>query len=358
MKKHTIIAFPVMFILLLFGCQDPLEEVQPKIESELSCRNGFFQANKLTGFVQIQWQTKGGKDGAQDKKGFALINAQDQLMNKNGHVIRPASGFFVFSVRNDDFELERRIVAKVLDVGFSEDGEKKGWIFAEVVKDSKCDGGTDHSGCGGGDHSDGGCGGDDHTDGGCSGGDDHGGGGSRGSDMGGGSHDDGGCSGDHDTGDETTHDGGCSGEHETTTVDASSDSSHDGGCSHDDGSTTDEGGCSHDDGTTDEGGCSHDDGTTHDDGGCGGESGSSGGSQGGSDKGGKGKECRVGQYVIVKIHDKGSPGTEDGIAWKWYESLDGFVIEDEPKKLCKKTILGGNLAAHQKKNGYITYKGH
>ena len=163
--------------------------------------------------------------------------------------------------------------------------------------------------------------------------------------MGGGSHDDGGCSGDHETGDDTTHDEGCSGDHETTIDATSADSSHDGGCSHDDG-------------TTDEGGCSHDDGTSHDDGGCGGDSGSTGGSQGGSDKGGKGKECRVGQYIIVKIHDKGSPGTEDGIAWKWYESLDGFAIEDEPKKLCKKTILGGNPAVHQKKNGLLTYTGH
>ena len=163
--------------------------------------------------------------------------------------------------------------------------------------------------------------------------------------MGGGSHDDGGCSGDHETGDDTTHEGGCSGSHDTPEGADSSDSSHDGGCSHDDGTTTDEGGCSHDDGST------------HDDGGCGGDSGSSG-SHGGSDKGGKGKECRVGQYIIVKIHDKGSPGTEDGIAWKWYESIDGFAIEDEPKKLCKKTILAGNLAVHQPKNKNLAFNGH
>jgi hypothetical protein len=50
--------------------------------------------------------------------------------------------------------------------------------------------------------------------------------------------------------------------------------------------------------------------------------------------------------VVAKMHDMGSPGTDDGITWKWFKNLDGFTIESEPKHLCKKVILKGNLAVH------------
>ena len=208
-----------------------------------------------------------------------------------------------------DYTPERKIVAKVIDVGFGDD--KKAWVFAEVTSDTKCDT-SDHSGC-----SDSG-----HTDGGCS-------------------HDD----------EDSTHDEGCS--HDTGTEHDDSGTTHedtgtDGGCDHDDtetehddtgtvhDDTESEGGCDHDDTETDEG-CDHDDtGTDHDEG--------SGGKP--DDKGGKGKQCRVGQSVVIKMHDKGSPGINDGITWKWFENLDGFSIESEPKRLCKKIILNGNLTVH------------
>lgn len=152
---------------------------------------------------------------------------------------------------------------------------------------------TSDSKCGASDHS--GCDGSDHTDGGCS---------------------------DDDDG---THDGGCT---------------HDTGSIHDDTGT--DGGCDHDDTETDSG-CDHDDTDTDHDEGSGGKP---------DDNGGKGKQCRVGQHVVAKMHDKGSPGISNGITWKWFDNLDGFSIESEPKSLCKKTILAGNLTVHipQKKN--------
>jgi len=78
-----------------------------------------------------------------------------------------------------------------------------------------------------------------------------------------------------------------------------------------------------------------------------------------------GKESRVGQVVVVKVHDRSSPGDPadedtpgDGITWKWYlldswawktaeeqgEPLLG-VIEEWPH-LCKKEIIGGNVVVH------------
>jgi hypothetical protein len=127
---------------------------------------------------------------------------------------------------------------------------------------------------------------------------------------------------------DTDHtDGGCS--HD--------DSTHDGGCSHDTDTehpdTGTDGGCSHDETETDTG-CDHDDSGTDHDGGSGGKP---------DNKGGKGKQCRVGQYVVAKMHDKGTPGINDGITWKWFKNIDGYSIEIEPKHLCQKTILDGNL---------------
>lgn len=130
----------------------------------------------------------------------------------------------------------------------------------------------------------------------------------------------------------------------------------DGGCSggHDDGGTHDDGGCSdgHDDGTHDDGGCSggHDDGGTHDDGGCSGNSGGDHGDGGQSSLGGRGlpgKDPRVGQIVVVKVHDLGTPGTNgDGIAWKWFAPDTEVDLGVEPRCMCKKEIIGGNLVVH------------
>ena len=124
-----------------------------------------------------------------------------------------------------------------------------------------------------------------------------------------------------------------------------------GGCDgHDDG-THDDGGCSdgtHDDGTHDDGGCSdgtHDDGT-HDDGGCSGGGGDT--THGGA--GISGKDPRVGQIVVVKVHDLGTPATNgDGIGWKWLAPGTLVDLGVEPKCMCKKEIVGGNLVVHPSK---------
>jgi hypothetical protein len=60
-----------------------------------------------------------------------------------------------------------------------------------------------------------------------------------------------------------------------------------------------------------------------------------------------GKDPRVGQVVVIKVHDIGTPGTAgDGITWKWFAA--GTVVDMlvEPKCLCKKDIIGGNLVVH------------
>jgi hypothetical protein len=135
------------------------------------------------------------------------------------------------------------------------------------------------------------------------------------------------------------------------------DSHDDGGCSHDDGGT-DDGGCSHDDGGTDDGGCSHDDGGT-DDGGCSHDDGGTddGGCSGGGGTGGhgayhvSGQDPRVGQIIVGKLHDGGTPAVDlDGITWKWFHpenpnlpSIDDIAAWPH---LCKKTIIGGNLKIH------------
>lgn len=124
-------------------------------------------------------------------------------------------------------------------------------------------------------------------------------------------------------------DGGCSGDDGTT----------DGGCSGDDGTT--DGGCSGGDGTTDGGCTGHDDGTTE--GGCAGGSGGSGGVHV------SGKDSRVGQLIVVKIHDVATPGSAgDGITWKWFSGDSDFApsasdVLDQWPHLCKKEIVEGNL---------------
>lgn len=309
MRKQLCISSIIISLFLVFSCDNPADEIQPEIQDELSRMSFLKKASKVTGLVQVEWKGKGGSGTVEDKLVYASFAAHESVIRSSKRRLMPAKGFFLFSVYKSDFTPERKIVAKVIDVGFGDPEDKKAWIFAEVISDSKCDS-SDHSGCSDSDHEEGGC---------------------------------------SDGGSDTTHDEGCS--HDDT-GDAHEDTGTEGGCSHDDtGETHDdtgtEGGCDHDDSETDEG-CDHDDtGTEHDEG--------SGGKP--DDKGGKGKQCRVGQYVVVKMHDKGSPGTNDGITWKWFENLDGFSIDSEPEHLCKKTILKGNLVVHVAKNKNFAY-GH
>ena len=281
MRKLSFISSIFISLFLVFGCENPAEEVQQDFQNELSGGPNSDQASKITGSVQVEWKGKGGSGMVVEKLVLVNFDAHEAVGSKL------AKGSFTFSVWKSENELEREIVAKVMDVGFGNSAEKKGWFFAEVISDTKCD-------------SEGHTGGDGCSD-----------------------------SGNHEEGD------GCSdsGDHED------GDTTHDGGCSHDDTGTVEEscGG-----GGTDMGG-EGEDGTMHDDTGTEHEEGMGGKPD---DKGGKGKQCRVGQYVVVKTHDKGSPGTNDGITWKWFDSLDGFSIESEPQKLCKKTILAGNLVVH------------
>jgi len=197
----------------------------------------------------------------------------------------PARGAFIYRVLNADSTPHREIIAAVTDA-VVDVGQNKAWFAGLVISDVKICGGGSCDGADGCSHDDGGCGDD-------------------------GSHDDGGCSG-----------GGSSG-------------GSDGGCS--DGSH-DDGGCS--DGGSD-GGCSD---GGHDDGGCAG-----GGSDGGHGGPGgiPGKDPRVGQVVLVKVHDVGTPGTNgDGIAWKWMAPGTVVDLSLEPKHMCKKEIIGGNLVVH------------
>jgi len=137
--------------------------------------------------------------------------------------------------------------------------------------------------------------------------------------------------------------GGETGGHETGCVDG--DDHADGGCEDD---ATHDDGCSHD--LTDDGGCTDDhsevdtcsDGQTD-------ENVGDHGTPGGTGMGNplKGKNCRIGQFILVKVHDLSSPGRlEDGLAWKWYGPETEFNLSVEPKKLCKKTIVEGNLYIH------------
>jgi hypothetical protein len=140
----------------------------------------------------------------------------------------------------------------------------------------------------------------------------------------------GGPGGGHDDGctDEGCDDDGCGG--------------HDGGCGED--HDTGDGGCTGDHDTTD-GGCADDHDTT--DGGCTGDHDTPGGGFSGG-HGASGRFCRVGQRLVGKMHDGGSPGASfDGITWRWFLPDDPAlpVIEDVASwpHLCRKDILAGNL---------------
>jgi len=125
-----------------------------------------------------------------------------------------------------------------------------------------------------------------------------------------------------------------------------------GGCSGDENGDHTEGCPGHDSGH--DSGCSGDDGETHE-GGCSGSGGQGGqGGQGGNGgNGASGQNCRIGQILIVKVHDVGTPGINgDGITWKWFDSEDPKVLNYDIndvsnwQHLCKKTILAGNLVVH------------
>jgi hypothetical protein len=307
---------------------------------------------KATGLVEIIWPKSLKQEVPEGEEKLAFV----ELTAFPATADNPVRGSFTFRVLNLDSTLHREIVAELTGVVVDPD-VRKSWYVGTVVSDERiCSGG-----CGGhddgGTHDDGGCSHDDGgtDDGGCSHDD-------GGTDDGGCSHDDGG------TDDGSTHDdGGCSGGGSDggmggpggDTGGPGGDSHDDGGCSHDDGGT-DDGGCSHDDGGTDDGGCSHDDGGT-DDGGCSHDDGSTddGGCSGGGSSGGhgqyhvSGKDPRVGQIIVGKLHDGGTPGVDnDGITWKWFHpdnpNLPSIENTADWPHLCKKWIIGGNLTIHPK----------
>ena len=270
---------------------------------------------KATGLVEVVWPGGMGRviPPGEEKLAFADFNAFPAT------TAQPVRGTFIYRVLNADSTPHREITAAVTDA-VVDVGQDKAWFAGLVISDVKiCSGGS----CDGDDgcsHDDGGCGDDgSHDDGGCSDGGSDGG-------CSDGSHDDGGCT-------DGGSDGGCSdGSHDDG---GCSDGGSDGGCS--DGSH-DDGGCT--DGGSD-GGCSD---GGHDDGGCAG-----GGSDGGHGGPGgiPGKDPRVGQVVLVKVHDVGTPGTDgDGIAWKWLAPGTVLDLWLEPKQMCKKEIIGGNLVVH------------
>jgi hypothetical protein len=140
-----------------------------------------------------------------------------------------------------------------------------------------------------------------------------------------------GCQGDGNGG----HDSGCEGDSGGCGDETGG---HDGGCS---GGGTEGGGCS-DGGSGEEGGCS--------DGDSGEEGNGSGPGSPGGDMGNplSGKNCRLGQIIVGKVHDKGTPGIYDGLSWKWF-SPDAAPSIENPSSctgLCKKTIAGGNIVVH------------
>jgi len=84
------------------------------------------------------------------------------------------------------------------------------------------------------------------------------------------------------------------------------------------------------------------------------------GSKGGSDKGKmlSGKYCRINQIIYVKVDDNATPGKDpdgtgdlkgDGLTWKCFASGYNYDISSDPKKLCRKEIIAGNLVVHNKK---------
>jgi len=278
------------------GLSDGINELNPYLTGELKARG--LSAPKATGSVEFIW--KGGEKGGEMGNKPENLLAFFEFVAQEPTATQPAKGEIIYTVTKMDTTLHREIRAEVFDVLVDNVGNKA-WFIGRVVSDTK--------GCGGngsGGHETG-CSDSGHTD-------------------------EGGC------GDDTSHDGGCS--HDET---------DEGGCGDD--TTHDEGGCG-DDTTHDEGGCSGDTSDEGHTGGMGGEPGGSG-APGGADKGNplSGKNCRIGQLIVVKVHDVSTPGADgDGLTWKWFSPDGSFVpaTDNIPywPHLCKKTIIAGNLVIH------------
>lgn len=316
---HAISGFPraeagtlataLVTVALLAGCavDRPTAVTGDAGGADLSVVAAAMDAPRATGTVEIEWKGGNGRQfpPGEAKLAFAQFEGFQLLPDGQG-----ARGSFSFRVLNPDSSLHREIEADVTGVVIDL-AARKAWMIADVIADTKQ--------CGSG----GGCDGHD-----------------------GGTGSSGGCT---DCGGDTGHDGGCSGSDGGT--------HDDGGCSGSDGGTHDAGGCSGSDGTTHtDGGCSGSNGTTHTDGGCTGSDGTShdGGCAGGGGGGGihvSGSGSRVGQVLVIKMHDGGTPGAAgDGITWKWFAGEDPALprITDLASwpHLCKKTILAGNLMIH------------
>lgn len=292
MKNLQPVFILLLFVLGTFGCMEEPDFPGNNDVSEIYLK-GAVKAKKATGSVEIVWKGGGKGNGMGGEMSGEMGNQPENLrafLEFNAHEAidnTGAKGDVLFLVTDQDSTIHREIKATVVNVNI-DPAQGKAWFYARVISDSKgCNGG---GGPGGHDTD---CTGDDHTDGGC--------------------------------GDDTSHDGGCS-----------HDSTDEGGCTddHSDGST-----CT--DGHTDEGGCSGSD--------MGNEGGMDQGSPGGTGMGNplSGKNCRTGQFILVKVHDLSTPGAlQDGVAWKWYAPETTFDLSIEPKKLCKKTIIEGNVFIH------------
>lgn len=269
---------------------------------------------KATGSVEFLW--KGAEKGSDMGNKPEALRAFFSFDAHEGYSITSPRGEIIYTVTYPDLSPHREIKAMVTGVAIE---GTMAWITGIVISDTKGCAGDGHggheSGCSSGS---GGCG--EETDEG---------------------HD-GGCS------DGGSEEGGCSGGGMDTGGSPGGESDG-GGCS--DGGT-DGGGCS--DSGTDEGGCS-DSGSGEEGNGSDMGQGSPGGSMGNPLSG---KNCRLGQVIAIKMHDKGTPGIYDGLSWKWFSPSGAFVpsIENhgswgQPNnqglvKLCKKTIVEGNLVVH------------
>jgi hypothetical protein len=253
-------------------------------------------SSKATGEVEIVWPGGKGRmpQPGEDKLAFAVFEAFP------ANVSQPLPrGEFSYLVMNPDMTPHRQIVAQLIQVTI-DPAISKAYFVGMVVSDVKSCGG-------GGSTHDSGC------DGGCSGGEDEG------------------------------HDGGCSGGGME-----GGGSQDTGGCS-DSGDTSTEPGCTGSEGSSDLAGAVSE-GSTHEEGCAGGGSPMPGGSV-------SGRGSRVGQVIVIKVHDGGTPAINgDGITWKWFAppttpaELEAWVNRDLVNNcphLCKKTIIGGNLIVHQ-----------
>jgi hypothetical protein len=299
--------FTLLILLVVAGCSEEIATPPPPSPSAdlVAAAVPPGRAAHATGLVELVW--KGSANAPAGAHGDSVRFAEAEFDLHEPEAGMPAKGTFTYRVVSGSGTVHREVTANIEGAAV-EIGARKVWYIGRVVADTKgCNGGP------GGGH-DVACGGD--TGGGCSDG-----------------HDDG-------------HDGGCSDGHD------------EGGCT--DGGGTTVGGCP--DGTHDEteGGCpegSHDSGDTgcpdgtHDDveGGCPEGSHPAGGTGGPS--GATGRTCRVGQMIVGKAHDTGTPGAPyDGITWKWFLGDDPDLpsIDDVAAwpHLCRKEITGGNLVIH------------